>query len=179
MRCDCGGTAGNIALNPPPIVPPFSWRTWSKIILGVITAYVFGPAWLVAWLHRMRGVRIANIHRVFIAGNVLIDSRFPELVEIADEAYITRNVMILSHFAPSPFLEARIGGVRTACVVIGKGAYLGVGAIILPGVTIGEGAVVGAGAVVTKDVAPYAMVAGNPARFIKSVDDIVQSDTVG
>jgi serine acetyltransferase len=37
----------------------------------------------------------------------------------------------------------------------------------LPGVTIGDGAVVGAGAIVTKDVAPYAIVAGNPARLIK------------
>ena len=43
------------------------------------------------------------------------------------------------------------------------------GAIILPGVTIGENAVVAAGAVVTKDVAPNAIVGGNPAKFIKSL----------
>lgn len=148
-------------------------------MLGVITAYLFGPAWLVAWLHRVRGVKIANVGRVFIAGNVLIDSRFPELVEIADEVYITRNVIILTHFAPSPFLETRIGGVRTAQVVIGKGAYIGIGAIILPGVTVGEGAVIGAGSVVTKDVPAYTMVAGNPARRIKSVDEIAQADAAG
>jgi len=41
-------------------------------------------------------------------------------------------------------------------------------AIVLPGVTIGEGAVVAAGAVVTKNVAPFTVVAGNPAKFIKS-----------
>ncbi len=127
----------------------------------------------------MRGVKIHSISRVFIAGNVLIDSRFPELVEIADEAYITRNVVILTHFAPSPFLEERIGGVRTGRVCIGRGAYIGVGAIILPGVTIGEGAVVGAGAVVTHDVPPYTMVAGNPAGVVKSVDEIAHSDAPG
>ncbi|MFK7990713.1 MAG: DapH/DapD/GlmU-related protein [Sandaracinaceae bacterium] len=44
---------------------------------------------------------------------------------------------------------------------------LGVGAIILPGVTVGRGAQVGAGAVVTKDVSPYAVVAGNPARVLR------------
>ena len=49
--------------------------------------------------------------------------------------------------------------------------WIGAGAIILPGVTIGEGAMVAAGAVVTKDVAPRTMVGGNPARFIKMVDD--------
>jgi acetyltransferase-like isoleucine patch superfamily enzyme len=160
----------------PPIVPSFRWQTWFKIVLGVIASHLFGPAWLIAWLHRIRGVKVANIHRVFIAGNVLIDSRFPELVEIAEEVYITRNVVILTHLAPSPFLETRIGGVRSARVVIGLGAYIGVGAIILPGVVIGEGSVVGAGAVVTKDVPAYTMVAGNPARIIKSVDDIVRED---
>jgi acetyltransferase-like isoleucine patch superfamily enzyme len=46
-------------------------------------------------------------------------------------------------------------------------ADIGVNAVILPGVTIGKGAVVGAGAVVTKDVAPFAVVAGVPARFVR------------
>jgi phosphonate metabolism protein (transferase hexapeptide repeat family) len=52
-------------------------------------------------------------------------------------------------------------------VVIGHDVWIGHGAIILPGITIGHGAVVAAGAVVTKNVAPYAVVAGVPARFLK------------
>ena len=52
-------------------------------------------------------------------------------------------------------------------VGIGHDVWIGHGAIILPGVKIGHGAVVAAGAVVTKDVAPYAVVAGVPARFLK------------
>lgn len=51
-------------------------------------------------------------------------------------------------------------------VVIENDSWVGAGTIILPGVTVGEGAIVGAGAIVTKDVEPYAIVAGNPARFI-------------
>ncbi len=54
---------------------------------------------------------------------------------------------------------------------VGNYVWIGAGAIILPGVTIGDGAMVAAGAVVTKDVAPRMVVAGNPAREIKSVDD--------
>jgi acetyltransferase-like isoleucine patch superfamily enzyme len=54
-------------------------------------------------------------------------------------------------------------------VVIRRGAYIGVGAIILPGVTVGEGAIVGAGSVVTKDVPRLSVVAGNPARVIRTI----------
>jgi len=49
-------------------------------------------------------------------------------------------------------------------VTIGDDVWIGAGAIILPGVNVGTGAIVGAGAVVTRDVAPGATVAGNPAR---------------
>ena len=52
-------------------------------------------------------------------------------------------------------------------MAIGHDVWIGHGAIILPGVTIGHGAVIAAGAVVTKDVAPYAIVAGVPAQFLK------------
>jgi maltose O-acetyltransferase len=51
-------------------------------------------------------------------------------------------------------------------IVIGDYAWIGLGAILLPGVTIGRGAVVGAGAVVSKTVDPMVIVAGNPARPI-------------
>lgn len=50
---------------------------------------------------------------------------------------------------------------------IGHDTWIGHGAIIMPGVTIGNGAVVGSGSVVTKDVAPYAIVGGSPARLIR------------
>jgi acetyltransferase-like isoleucine patch superfamily enzyme len=56
-------------------------------------------------------------------------------------------------------------------MVIGRGASIGSGATILPGVNIGEGAMVGAGAVVTKDVPPYTVVVGNPARVLREVTE--------
>lgn len=55
-------------------------------------------------------------------------------------------------------------------VFIGQDAWIGANCIILPGRNIGEGAVVGAGSVVTKDVAPFTIVAGNPARYIRKRD---------
>jgi acetyltransferase-like isoleucine patch superfamily enzyme len=55
--------------------------------------------------------------------------------------------------------------------IIRRGARVGGGAVLLPGIEIGEEAFVGAGAVVTKDVAPRAVVVGNPARQIREVPD--------
>lgn len=61
------------------------------------------------------------------------------------------------------FFDAR----RAKRVVIGHDVWIGHGATILPGVTVGNGAVIGAGAVVSKDVAPYTIVGGVPAKLIK------------
>lgn len=61
------------------------------------------------------------------------------------------------------FFERR----RALPVAIGHDVWIGHGAVILPGRTIGTGAVVGAGAIVTKDVAPYTIVVGNPARPVR------------
>ena len=52
-------------------------------------------------------------------------------------------------------------------VIIGPDAWIGHGAILLPGVSVGTGAIIGAGSVVTKDVPDYTIVAGNPARIIR------------
>ena len=59
--------------------------------------------------------------------------------------------------------------------VVGNDVWIGHGAIIMPGVTIGSGAIIAAGAVVTKDVPPYAIVGGNPAKVIRQrfSDDVV------
>ena len=56
-------------------------------------------------------------------------------------------------------------------VRVDDGADIGVNAVLLPGVTVGKGAIVGAGAVVTKDVAPFAIVAGVPAKLLRSRGD--------
>jgi len=55
-------------------------------------------------------------------------------------------------------------------IIIGNDAWIGAGVIILPDVTIGEFSIVGAGAVVTKDVPPYCIVAGVPAKIIKRIE---------
>lgn len=78
----------------------------------------------------------------------------------------------LSTYPFPVFDPATIEGYKAAFrhlpdTVIGNDVWIGHGALILPGVTVGDGAIVGAGAVVTADVAPYTIVAGNPARMIR------------
>ena len=67
-----------------------------------------------------------------------------------------------SHDVSNPDMKLSLGEIR-----LGDYVWIGARAIILPGVTIGEGAVIAAGAVVTKDVEPWTVVGGNPAKFIK------------
>ncbi|MDE5842315.1 MAG: acyltransferase [Muribaculaceae bacterium] len=56
-------------------------------------------------------------------------------------------------------------------VIIEDRVWLGQNVCVMPGVTIGEGAIVAAGAIVTKDVPPYCVVGGNPARIIKNLGE--------
>lgn len=56
-------------------------------------------------------------------------------------------------------------------VIVGNNVWIGTRAILLPGAMVGSNAVIGAGAVVTKDVPPFSVVAGNPARIVKSLSE--------
>lgn len=61
-------------------------------------------------------------------------------------------------------------------ILIKKGASIGSNSTILSNVTIGENAIIGAGSVITKDVPPNMIVAGNPARFFRTIDFLTQTD---
>lgn len=91
-------------------------------------------------------------------------------ITIEPEVFSGHDVMILTGaHDPMQFGQMRKSSTRGAPIHIKRGVWLASRCIILAGVTIGEYAVIGAGSVVTHDVAPYTLVAGNPAKFIKQL----------
>lgn len=113
----------------------------------------------------------ANINgRIVVSQELFIfDAGKTHMLTIEDGVGIGPGVTILIHSDPSPSPLNQIYPAKTLPVHIKKGVWIGAGAIILPGVTIGEYSVVAAGAVVTRDVTPFTVVAGVPAKVIKKV----------
>jgi maltose O-acetyltransferase len=89
-------------------------------------------------------------------------------VTIGNNAMIASHVQITTSthsYSVHPYRDHR----EDAPVLIGNNVWIGTGAIVLPGIVIGDNSIVGAGSVVTHDVAPNTIVAGVPARVIKTL----------
>jgi len=112
----------------------------------------------------------------FVGRNCKISSHtfICEGVTIEDDVFIGHNVTFINDMYPRSTVAG--GGLQTEAdwkvvpTIVKTGASIGSSATILAGVTIGEGAIVGAGAVVTKDVPPWTIVAGNPAKVLRKIE---------
>ena len=94
-----------------------------------------------------------------------------EGVTIEDEAFIGHGVMFVNDKYPVSVLPPGTPLPERERIRVCQGASIGNNATILGNVTIGEGAIVGAGSVVTHDVPPKAVVAGNPARIVRYLNE--------
>lgn len=124
--------------------------------------------------------RLSIGNRVFIGGGSLIDCLAE--VRIEDDVLISYQVLIMDSDNHSIRAAERVGDlqrwregrydwsrVNRKPVIIKSRAWIGARATLTKGVVVGEGGIVASGAVVTKDVPPYTIVAGNPARIIREL----------
>jgi len=118
-----------------------------------------------AWI--LPGNKLEIGDDVNIAKDVIIDTTGG--VKIGDRALIGFRSQIYSenHVIPKDHGMIFGAGHSLKPIIIEKDVWIGANSLILAGVTIGEGAVVGGGSVVTKSVAPFTIVGGNPAKFLK------------
>ncbi|MFB6394974.1 sugar O-acetyltransferase [Polymorphospora lycopeni] len=91
-------------------------------------------------------------------------------ITIGDDVQIGANVQLLTPTHPVEPTPRREKWEAAKPITIGDNAWLGSGAIVLPGVTIGANTVVGAGAVVTRDLPANVVAVGNPARVVREID---------
>lgn len=118
--------------------------------------------------------------RTFISSGTLLDAA--DEITVGDDVLIASGVLIMDHDSHAQEFVKRKNDVLDWChgrkdwsnvprsrVVIGNKSWIGAKSIILKGVTVGEGAVIGAGSVLTKNVDPWTVVAGNPARVIREL----------
>ena len=113
-------------------------------------------------------------HCVYIDSGVIIGNncKFQNNVNVYHGVTIGNNVFVGPNatFTNDMYPRAEIwNNSRLVKTEVKEGVSIGAGAVIICGITLGEYCVVGAGAVVTKDVPPYSLVVGNPARIIKKV----------
>ena len=102
-----------------------------------------------------------NIAPCYIGRDCLFDEEVPELITVEPGVIISSRVIVIAHDS----WRRLVGRVH-----IHRKAFVGIGAIILPGVTIGEGSVVAAGAVVVQSVEPHTIVGGVPAKLLRRLD---------
>lgn len=126
-------------------------------------------------------------NHVFVGSGTIVDCLTS--VEMEDDVLVSFDCLLIDNNSHGYRVEERradllaaITGaarswdhIETAPIRLCKGAWIGAKAVILKGVTVGEGAIVGAASVVTKDVAPYTIVAGNPAKPIRRVPGFVEA----
>jgi acetyltransferase-like isoleucine patch superfamily enzyme len=144
------------------------WKLYKRILKSLVKQL---PGYRIrCCLLRASGYTIGK--DVYIGEDLIIIDELDDRgrLNVGDRVAIAERVTLVISSRPnfsriSPYVSTAYGP-----ITIGNDAWLGTGAIIMPNITIGQGAVVGAGSLVNRDVPPFTVVAGVPAKAIKKVN---------
>jgi acetyltransferase-like isoleucine patch superfamily enzyme len=125
-------------------------------VLYQISKVVPGATSIRPFIHKLRGVKISG--KVFIGEEVFLENNYPDRIELGDQTQIALRTTIVAHFrGPGRVIIQPKVFIATGCLITAASGQT---------LTIGEGAFLAAGSVVTRDVPPYTMVSGSPAKPI-------------
>lgn len=122
---------------------------------------------------KKRGIQLGKNVKFNSPWTLIIDYLKPWLLKIGDDVIIAGNVSIITHGADWRILQNLYGDVIGSGdkVTIGNNVFIGIGTTILKGVNIGNNVIIGAGSVVTKNLPSNGVYAGNPAKYIMSIEN--------
>ena len=138
-----------------------------KKIIRKITYYIGQLIRLFYYQYlKLNGVKIGE--DTFISLWAKIDTQFGS-INIGDGVHITNGCVLLAHDGAIKQIDPKVDA--RGEIIIGNNVFIGVNSVILMNVQIGEGSVIGAGSIVNKDIPAYSLVAGNPARVIRTLSE--------
>lgn len=143
----------------------FPFFKYSKVYIRNKKNIKFGNYNTIAFGAFVSPIELSTGNNVWIGNNCFLCGK----VEIGNDVMIGPNVSIpgAEHNHEKIDLPMRKQGNTIKGTIIGNDVWIGANAVILDGIKIGEGSIIAAGSVVTKDVEPYSMVAGVPAKLVK------------
>lgn len=149
---------------------------WHKLLLNMMDWAILepvNPRKLRPYFIKRLGAQVGK--GVFVGDHVNVDLNHADMILIEDHVHIASGCRLLCHqrdlsryFVGDDYAKL---GYRYGKIHLCQGCLIGMECFIMPGVTIGEGAIVGAGSLVTKDVPPWTIATGRPAKVIRNIPE--------
>lgn len=150
-------------------------KYWFLKIKRAVFPNLFSSENMVSWL-KINSTDIGKGTVFYSPGSIIVDCGRPCLLSIGEYCKITSGVIILTHDYSRSVLRRVYGEIvgEGKKTIIGNNVFIGMNSIILMGTQIGNNVIVGAGSVVSGHVPDNVVVAGNPARVIRTLDEHYQ-----
>lgn len=151
-------------------------KTINKII-NFFNYYILYNANKISYL-RSKGMKIGD--NCDLLNDISDYGSEPYLIKLCSNITITHGVVFITHDASTRLFRSQFPemnekyGNKFGTITILDNCFIGINSIILPGLTIGPNSIVGAGSVVTKNIPPNSVFAGNPAKYICSLEEYIQ-----